>query len=56
MIDTEREFIEQSDSLKILYLNAQSLRNKATLLNDMIHELNIDIAFFHGVLAEIQWG
>ena len=46
MIDTEREFIEQSDSLKILYLNAQSLRNKATLLNDMIHELNIDIAFF----------
>ena len=46
MIDTEREFIEQSDSLKILYLNAQSLRNIATLLNDMIHELNIDIAFF----------
>ena len=46
MIDTEKEFIEQSDFLKILYLNAQSLRNKATLLNDMIHELNIDIAFF----------
>ena len=46
MIDTEREFFEQSDSLKILYLNTQSLRNKATLLNDMIHELNIDIAYF----------
>ena len=46
MIDTETEFFEQSDSLKILYLNAQSLRNKAALLNDMIHELNIDIAYF----------
>ena len=45
MIDTEREFIEQSDSLKILHLNAQSLRNKVTLLNDIIDELNIGIAF-----------
>ena len=45
MIDTEREFIEQPDSLQILYLNAQSVRNKATLLDDMIHELDIDIAF-----------
>ena len=44
-INCQNVFIDESTSLKCLYLNARSCNNKVTEINDLIIEKNADLVF-----------